>query len=177
MQPTHDDMLSTNNEQQQAPGTGQVATKARLIPTALMGPAQQGLEPCPIILPHIAIGLSVAPNIPALSAVAAPPPAAEYQSTLVLTPVTNEGKREETGAHDPVSLIASAARGTAVESSEPSAFPCRTGQWPFPVPPRPCARCCVRRSCGDAGSNGDAGARGKDALDHPDCHGLTDRYA
>jgi hypothetical protein len=138
MQPTHDDMLSTNNEQQQAPGTGQVATKARLIPTALMGPAQQGLEPCPIILPHIAIGLSVAPNIPALSAVAAPPPAAEYQSTLVLTPVTNEGKREETGAHEhPLTAAKEAAQEPLAPPSpavpgQKSAYPMITT--PIPTP-------------------------------------------
>ena len=72
MQQTHDETRSTNNEQQQAPSTEQGAHKARLpgeiIPTALVGPAQQGREPCPIILPRIAIGVSVAPNVPALPA-------------------------------------------------------------------------------------------------------------
>ena len=95
MQPTPDDRFSTNNEPCQ-PSTGQGANKARLVPTALMGPAQQGREPCPIILPHIAIGVSVAPNVPALPAVLAV--AAEDRPTLVLTPVTNEEKGQETGA-------------------------------------------------------------------------------
>ncbi len=102
MQPTPDDRLSTNNEPCQ-PSTGQGAHKARLVPTALMGPAQQGREPCPIILPRIAIGVSVAPNVPALPAAltATPlPPTAEYRPTLVLAPVTNEEKGEETGAHE-----------------------------------------------------------------------------
>jgi hypothetical protein len=87
--------------------TGQEASKARfpgeIIPTALVGPAQQGREPYPIILPHITIGVSVAPNVPALPAalaVVAPPPEAEYRPTLVLTPLTNEEKGEETGAHE-----------------------------------------------------------------------------
>src|SRR5260221_9663034 len=48
------------------------------------------------ILPHIAIGVSVAPNVPALPAALA----GEHQATLVLTPVTNEGKGQETGAHE-----------------------------------------------------------------------------
>ncbi len=77
--------------------TGPGADKARLIPTALAGPAQQGREPCPIILPHIVIGRAVTPNIPALPSVLA----TEYHPTLVLTRVTNEGKGEETGAHGP----------------------------------------------------------------------------
>src|SRR5260370_16165919 len=83
--------------------TGPAASKARLIPTALVGPAQQGREPCPIILPRIAIGVSVAPNIPALPAVLAvarAPLALEHQPTLVLTPVPNEEKGRETGAHE-----------------------------------------------------------------------------
>jgi hypothetical protein len=82
--------------------TGPVADKARLIPTALMGPAQQGREPCPIILPRIAIGVSVAPNVPALfTSVAAASLALEHRPTLVLTPVTNEEKGQDTGAHEP----------------------------------------------------------------------------
>src|SRR5258707_4258083 len=83
--------------------TGPVADKARLLPTALMGPAQQGREPCPIILPRIAIGVSVAPIVPTLPsalAVAPPPRAREHRPTLVLTPLTNEGKREATRAHE-----------------------------------------------------------------------------
>ncbi len=102
MHQTHDETHATNNELCQ-PSTGQGANKARLVPTALKGPAQQGREPYPIILPHIAIGVSVAPHVPALPAVlavAAPPPGAEYQPTLVLTPVTNAGKEQETGAHE-----------------------------------------------------------------------------
>jgi hypothetical protein len=100
MQQTHDETRSTNNEQQ-ALSTGPDAKKVRLetvLPTALMGPVQQGREPCPIILPHIAIGVSVTPNIPVLPAEA--PLALEHRATLVLTPVTNEGEREETGAHE-----------------------------------------------------------------------------
>ena len=83
--------------------TGPAASQARLIPTALMGPAQQGREPCPIILPRIAIGVSVAPHVPALpaaQAVAAASLALEHRPTLVLTPVTNEEKGQETGAHE-----------------------------------------------------------------------------
>ncbi len=101
MQQTHDETRSTNNEQQQALSIGPVPKKARLetvLPTALVGPAQQGREPCPIILPRIAIGVSVAPNVPALPAGA--PLAIEHRATLVLTPETNEEKGEETGAHE-----------------------------------------------------------------------------
>ncbi len=101
MQQTHDETRSTNNEQQQALSTGPDAKKARLetvLPTALVGPAQQGREPCPIILPRIAIGVSVAPYVPALPAGA--PLALEHRTTLVLTPLTNEEKGEETGAHE-----------------------------------------------------------------------------
>ncbi len=108
MHPTPNERLSTNNEQQQIPSTGQGTNKARLpgeiIPTALVGPAQQRREPCPIILPHIAIGVSVAPNVPALPATRASaggPLAIEHRATLMLTPVTNEGKGQETGAHEP----------------------------------------------------------------------------
>ncbi len=87
MPQTPDEALLANHERsQQAPSTGLVANKARLpgevVPTALRGPAQQGREPLPIILPHIAIGVSVAPNVPALPAVltgAAAPPAAAYR--------------------------------------------------------------------------------------------------
>ncbi len=108
MQPMHDETRSTNNErlQYQTPSTGPDAKKARLeavLPTALVGPAQKGREPCPIVLPHIAIGVSVAPNVPALPAVlavAAAPLAIEHRATLVLTPVTNEEKGEEAGAHE-----------------------------------------------------------------------------
>src|SRR5258708_31026138 len=81
--------------------TGPAASKARLIPTALAGPAQQGREPSPIILPHIAIGVSVAPHVPALfPSVAATSLALEHRPTLVLTPVTNEGKVQDTVAHE-----------------------------------------------------------------------------
>src|SRR5258707_4850420 len=101
MQQTHDETRSTNNEQQQALSIGPVPKKARLetvLPTALVGPAQQGREPCPIILPRIAIGLSVARNVPALPE--GPRLAIEHRATLVLTPETNEEKGEETGAHE-----------------------------------------------------------------------------
>ena len=108
MQPMHDETRSTNHErlQYQTPSTGPDAKKARLeavLPTALVGPAQKGREPCPIILPRIAIGVSVAPNVPALPAVlavAGAPLAIEHRATLVLTPVTNEEKGEEIGAHE-----------------------------------------------------------------------------
>ncbi len=100
MQPMYDETRLINHEQQEVPSTEQGAHKARLpgaiIPTALMGPAQQGREPCPIILPHIAIGVSVAPNVPALPAALA----GEHRATLVLTPLTNEGKGQETGVHE-----------------------------------------------------------------------------
>src|SRR5260221_10922929 len=101
MQPTPDERLSTSNEPCQ-PATAPGASKARLIPTALAGPAQHGREPSPIILPRIAIGMSVAPHVPALfTSVAAPSLALEHRPTLVLTPVTNEEKRQDTGAHEP----------------------------------------------------------------------------
>ena len=77
--------------------TGPGADEARLIPTALAGPAQQGQEACPIILPQIVIGRAVTPHIPALPSVLA----TAYHPTLVLTPLTNEGKGEDTGAHGP----------------------------------------------------------------------------
>src|SRR5258708_28251216 len=101
MQPMHDETHPTNNEQQQALSIGPDAKKARLeavLPTALVGPAQQGREPCPIILPRIAIGVSVAPYVPVLPA--GVPLAIEHQTTLVLTPLINEEKGEETGAHE-----------------------------------------------------------------------------
>ena len=101
MHQTQNETHVTKNEVCQ-PRTGQEASTARLpgaiIPTALVGPAQQGREPCPIILPRIAIGVSVAPHVPALPAAA--PLALEHRATLVLTPVTNEGQEEETGAHE-----------------------------------------------------------------------------
>src|SRR5258708_16409088 len=93
--------INTTHDDEQCPAaggmlpsksTGPAASKARLIPTALVGPAQQGREPCPIILPRIAIGVSVAPNIPALPAVLAlarPPPPPKHPPTPVLTPVTH----------------------------------------------------------------------------------------
>src|SRR5260370_29273288 len=83
MQQTGDETRSTNNEQQ-IPSTGQVAKKARLeavIPTALVGPAQQGREPYPIILPHITIRVAVAPYVPALPAGALLAP--EHHTNLV----------------------------------------------------------------------------------------------
>ena len=126
MQSTPDDRLSINHEQSQMPSTGQGASKARrpgaIIPTALVGPAQQGGEPCPIILPRIAIGVAVAPNIPASLA----PPAPAYRPTLVLAPLTNEGKGGETGAHEPI-----APPPPAVASQEYS-YPVMTT--PIPTP-------------------------------------------
>ena len=107
MPQTHDETRLTNHEQQEILSTGPGAHQARLsgevIPTALFGPAQQGREPCPIILPHIAVGVSVAPNVPALPAARASVaalPAAEHHPTLVLTPATNEEQGEEAGAHE-----------------------------------------------------------------------------
>ena len=89
----HDDEQCPAGGMLPSKSTGSAASKARLIPTALMGPAQQGREPCPIILPRIAIGVSVAPNVPVLPAGA--PLALEHRTTLVLTPLTNEEKGEE----------------------------------------------------------------------------------
>ncbi len=117
MRPTPDERLSTNHEQlqHQTLSTGPGANKARLetvLPTALAGPAQQGREPCPIILPRIAIGVSVAPHVPALPAAGASvaaPLALEHRPTLVLAPATNEGKEQDTGAHKPHSEEADAA--------------------------------------------------------------------
>ena len=101
MPQTHHETHVTKNEFCQ-PSTGQEESPARLpgeiIPTALVGPAQQGREPCPIILPCIAIGVSVAPNVPAPPAAA--PLALEQRATLVLTPVTNEETGEKPGAHE-----------------------------------------------------------------------------
>src|SRR5260370_34608574 len=104
--------MKTNpaNEAEQCPAggtfpsksTGPAASKARLLPTALAGPAQQGREPCPIILPRIAIGVSVAPHVPALPATrgsVAAPLAIEHRPTLVLAPATNEGKGQDTRVH------------------------------------------------------------------------------
>jgi Baseplate J-like protein len=133
MQPTPDDRLSTTYEQlqHQTPSTGPGANKARLetvLPTALFGPAQQGREPCPIILPHIAIGMSVAPNVPALPAARASGAAlaAAYHPTLVLAPITNEEKGQETGAHEPHPEEEDAARVPA-EPIAPPPPPTETG--------------------------------------------------
>src|SRR5260221_8078857 len=100
MQPTPDERLSTSNEPCQ-PATAPGASKARLIPTALAGPAQHGRQPSPIILPRIAIGMSVAPHVPALfTSVATASLALEHRPTLVLSPVTIEEKGQDTGAHE-----------------------------------------------------------------------------
>jgi hypothetical protein len=97
----HDDERCPAGGMFPSKSTGPGADKARLIPTALAGPAQHGREPSPIILPRIAIGMSVTPHIPALfTSVAAPSLALEHRPTLVLTPVTNEEKGQETGAHE-----------------------------------------------------------------------------
>src|SRR5260221_1376758 len=130
MHQTHHETHVTNNEFCQ-PSTGQEASKARLeavIPTALVGPAQQGREPCPIILPHITIGVSVAPYVPALPAVlaVAPPPCAlEHRATLMLTPITNEGKREETGAHEQRPAAAEEAAQEPIASPQIGRASCR----------------------------------------------------
>src|SRR5260370_4030687 len=60
----HDDQQCPAGGMSPSESTGPWASQARLIPTALMGPAQQGREPCPIILPHSAIRGSVAPYVP-----------------------------------------------------------------------------------------------------------------
>src|SRR5260370_10941581 len=88
MHQTHHETHVTKNEVCQ-PGTGQEASTARLpgeiIPTALVGPAQQGREPCPIILPRSAIRASAAPDRPAPPALlpaAPPPPPPNHTATL-----------------------------------------------------------------------------------------------
>src|SRR5258708_31977496 len=126
MQPTPDERLSPRNEPCQ-PGTGRGASKARLIPTALAGPAQHGREPSPIILPRIAIGMSVAPHVPALfTSVATASLALEHRPTLVLSPVTIEEKRQHTGAHNPHPEEQEAAQVPA-EPIAPSPPPAETG--------------------------------------------------
>jgi len=103
MQQTHDDRLLADNEQpqQHSPSTGPVA-KARpgeAVPMALMGPAQKGREPRPIILPRISMGGAVDPHAPVLptaAMAATTPPAVEYQATLMLASMTSEGNKEET---------------------------------------------------------------------------------
>ncbi len=144
MRPTPDERLSTNHEQlqHQTPSTGQGANKARLetvLPTALAGPAQQGREPCPIILPRIAIGVSVAPHIPALPAArasVAAPLALEHRPTLVLAPVTNEGKGQETGAHEPHSEEEDAAN-EPIAPPPPPAVPGQERGYPAITTPIP----------------------------------------
>src|SRR5260370_77377 len=106
MQQIHDETHATNKQQavlSTGPGAHQIRLPGEVIPTALFGPAQQGREPLPIILPHIAIGRAVAPNIPVLPPAmlaTVPPLAAGYQPTVLLAPVTNEGERGATGAHE-----------------------------------------------------------------------------
>ena len=144
MRPTPDERLSTNHEQlqHQTPSTGQGANKARLetvLPTALAGPAQQGREPCPIILPRIAIGASVAPHVPALPAArasVAAPLALEHRPTLVLAPVTNEGKGQETGAHEPHSEEEDAAN-EPIAPPPPKASPGQERGYPVITTPIP----------------------------------------
>ena len=124
---THDDEQCPADGTFPSKSTGPGARQARLIPTALAGPAQQGREPSPIILPRIAIGVSVAPNIPALfTSVAAPSLALEHRPTLVLTPVTNEEKGQETGAHEQHSEEGAAAQVPA-EPIAPPPPPAETG--------------------------------------------------
>src|SRR5258708_16056544 len=144
MQPTPDERLSTSNEPCQ-PGTGPGADKARLLPTALAGPAQHGREPSPIILPHIAIGMSVAPNVPALfTSVATASLALEHRPTLVLTPVTNDEKGQETVVHEQHPEEGAAAQIPAepiapppppAPSAQDRGYPVITP--PIPTPPDP----------------------------------------
>jgi Baseplate J-like protein len=144
MRPTPDERLSTNHEQlqHQTPSTGPGSNKARLetvLPTALAGPAQQGREPCPIILPRIAIGVSVAPHVPALPAVGASvaaPLALEHRPTLVLAPATNEGKEQDTGAHEPHSEEADAAN-EPIAPPPPKASPEQERGYPVITAPIP----------------------------------------
>ena len=107
MQQIHDEAHVTNKQQSvlsTGPGAHQARLPGEVIPTALFGPAQQWREPVPIILPHIAIGRAVTPNIPVLppAMLATVPPlaAAGYQPTVMLAPVTNESERGATGAHE-----------------------------------------------------------------------------
>src|SRR5260221_4317528 len=89
--PTHNDEQCPAGGTFPSKSTGPAARQARLIPTALAGPSQQGREPCPIILPRIAIGVSVGPNAPALPAVlagAATSLCPAQQPTPALTPLT-----------------------------------------------------------------------------------------
>jgi hypothetical protein len=144
MQPTPDERLSTTHEQlqHQTPRTGQGANKARLetvLPTALVGPAQQGREPCPIILPRIAIGVSVAPHVPVLPAARAEvtaPLALEHRPTPVLAPLTNEGKGQDTGAHEPHSEEADAAN-EPIAPPPPKASPEQERRYPVITTPIP----------------------------------------
>ena len=59
----HDQLLPSGMGLGRGAGPGE--NPARVLPTALAGPAQQGREPSPILLPRIAIGRAVAPHIPA----------------------------------------------------------------------------------------------------------------
>ena len=135
MHQTQNETHVTKNEVCQ-PSTGQEESPARLpgaiIPTALVGPAQQGREPCPIILPRIAIGVSVAPNVPALPA--AVPFALEHRATLVLTPVTNEGKGQETGAHE---QHPEEEEGAEAIAPQPKASPGQERRYPVITTPIP----------------------------------------
>jgi hypothetical protein len=143
MQQMHNETRAINNEQQSAHSTGPGAHQARLpgeiIPTALFGPAQQGREPSPIILPRIAIGRAVTPHIPAFPTVLTVAP--EDHPTLVLAPVTNEEQGQDTGAHGPYPEEAEAAQLPAepiapppplVATGHPSGYPVITT--PIPTP-------------------------------------------
>jgi hypothetical protein len=133
MQQTDDETRSTNNEQQ-IPCTGQVAKKARppgeIIPTALVGPAQQGREPYPILLPHITIGVSATPKIPVFPAGASL--AIEHRATLVLPPVTSEGEREEIGAHEQQPVAKEEGAQEPIAPGHKSGYPVITTPVPTP---------------------------------------------
>src|SRR5260370_14577985 len=64
----HDDEQCPAGGAPPSKSTGPGASQARLLPTALVGPAQHGREPCPISLPRIPILWSGALHLP-------PPPA------------------------------------------------------------------------------------------------------
>ncbi len=131
----HDDEQCPAGGAPPSKSTGPGASQARLLPTALVGPAQQGREPCPIILPRIAIGVSVAPNVPAPPAGA--PLAIEHRATLVLTPITNEEKGEETGAHEQHSEEEEGAEAVEELIAPPPAVPGQERGYPVITSPIP----------------------------------------
>jgi hypothetical protein len=83
--------------------------------------------------------VSVAPNIPVLPAVlatGAPRPAEEHQPTLVLTPLTNEGKGEATGAYEQ-HPEEEAAANEPIAPPPPKASPGQEHRYPVITTPIP----------------------------------------